>query len=76
LGRPIAQLMTWLTEWLNSLNGASAVILGVILGLMMCFDLGGPVNKVAYTFATTGLAAATASQPFSSPYLIMAAVMA
>ncbi|TQK19817.1 PTS system D-fructose-specific IIA component (F1P-forming) (Frc family) /PTS system D-fructose-specific IIB component (F1P-forming) (Frc family) /PTS system D-fructose-specific IIC component (F1P-forming) (Frc family) [Microbacterium sp. SLBN-154] len=76
LGRPIAQLMTWLTDWLNSLNGASAVILGVILGLMMCFDLGGPVNKVAYTFATTGLAAATASQPFSSPYLIMAAVMA
>jgi PTS system fructose-specific IIC component len=76
LGRPIAQLMTWLTDWLNGLTGASAILLGVVLGLMMCFDLGGPVNKVAYTFATTGLAAATATDPFSPPYLIMAAVMA
>jgi len=41
---------------------------------MMCFDLGGPVNKVAYVFATTGLAAAT--QTNTAPYLIMAAVMA
>lgn len=76
LGRPIAQLMTWLTDWLNGLTGASAVILGIILGLMMCFDLGGPVNKVAYTFATTGLAAASASDPTAAPFLIMAAVMA
>ncbi|MDX2375617.1 fructose-specific PTS transporter subunit EIIC [Microbacterium sp. LRZ72] len=76
LGRPIAQLMLALTDWLNSLTGASIIGLGVILGLMMCFDLGGPVNKVAYTFATTGLAAASTSDIFSTPFLIMAAVMA
>ncbi|WP_295823047.1 fructose-specific PTS transporter subunit EIIC [uncultured Microbacterium sp.] len=76
LGRPIAALMAALTEGLTSLaaSGAGAVVLGVILGLMMCFDLGGPVNKVAYVFATTGLAAAT--QTNTTPYLIMAAVMA
>jgi fructose PTS system EIIBC or EIIC component len=68
--------MEWLTDGLNALaaSGAGAVLLGVILGLMMCFDLGGPVNKVAYVFATTGLAAASASN--TAPYLIMAAVMA
>jgi PTS system fructose-specific IIC component len=76
LGRPIAWLMERLTEGLTSLaaSGAGAILLGVILGLMMCFDLGGPVNKVAYVFATTGLAAA--SQTNTTPYLIMAAVMA
>ncbi|MFI8594133.1 fructose-specific PTS transporter subunit EIIC [Microbacterium sp. NPDC078428] len=76
LGRPIAELMLGLTDWLNSLTGASIIGLGVILGLMMCFDLGGPVNKVAYTFATTGLAAASTSDLSSTPFLIMAAVMA
>jgi PTS system fructose-specific IIC component len=74
LGRPIAALMDGLTTWLNGLSGESAVLLGVILGAMMGFDLGGPVNKVAYVFATTGLAtpglAADATQ-----YKIMAAVM-
>jgi len=76
LGRPIAALMAALTDGLTSLasSGAGAVVLGIILGLMMCFDLGGPVNKVAYVFATTGLAAA--SQTNTAPYLIMAAVMA
>lgn len=76
LGRPIAVLMEGLTEWLTSLaqSGAGAIVLGVILGLMMCFDLGGPVNKAAYVFATTGLAAASTSNV--APYLIMAAVMA
>ena len=76
LGRPIAALMAALTEGLTSLaaSSAGAIVLGIILGLMMCFDLGGPVNKVAYVFATTGLAAAT--QTNTAPYLIMAAVMA
>lgn len=76
LGRPIAALMAALTEGLTSLaaSSAGAIVLGVILGLMMCFDLGGPVNKVAYVFATTGLAAAT--QTNTAPYLIMATVMA
>ncbi|MHC2998876.1 PTS fructose transporter subunit IIABC [Microbacterium sp. HJ5] len=76
LGRPIATLMVWLTDWLNSLteSGASAVALGVILGLMMCFDLGGPVNKVAYSFAVAGLAAGSVENP--APLYIMGAVMA
>ncbi|GAA1675898.1 fructose-specific PTS transporter subunit EIIC [Microbacterium lacus] len=76
LGRPIATLMTWLTDWLTSLteSGGSAVVLGIILGLMMCFDLGGPVNKVAYSFAVAGLAAGSIDNP--APLYIMGAVMA
>ncbi|MDD7962675.1 PTS fructose transporter subunit IIABC [Microbacterium thalli] len=75
LGRPIAALMALLTDGLTSLtaSGAGLVVVGVILGLMMCFDLGGPINKVAYVFATTGLAAASTDN--TAPYLIMAAVM-
>ncbi|GEP46603.1 PTS lactose transporter subunit IIC [Microbacterium saccharophilum] len=75
LGRPIATLMTWLTDGLTALtqSGAGVIGVGVILGLMMCVDLGGPVNKVAYVFATTGLAAG--SDANTAPYLIMAAVM-
>ncbi|GAA2548645.1 PTS fructose transporter subunit IIABC [Mycolicibacterium diernhoferi] len=71
IGRPLALINTGLTDWLNGLTGTSAVLLGVILGLMMCFDLGGPVNKAAYAFATAGLAAAT-----TGSFQIMAAVMA
>ena len=71
VGRPLALINTGLTNWLNSMSGTSAVVLGVILGLMMCFDLGGPVNKAAYAFATAGLAAATPAS-----FTIMAAVMA
>lgn len=76
LGRPIATLMTWLTDWLNSLTGSggSAVVLGIILGFMMCFDLGGPINKVAYSFAVAGLAAGSVDNP--APLYIMGAVMA
>ena len=74
LGRPIATLMEWLTVWLNDLAGtAGIVVVGIILGLMMCFDLGGPVNKVAYAFAVAGLASGSPENP--TPYLIMAAVM-
>ena len=49
LGQPLAKLMSALTDGLNSLNGGSAVVLGAILGLMMAFDMGGPLNKTAYT---------------------------
>ncbi|GAB3064473.1 fructose-specific PTS transporter subunit EIIC [Intrasporangium mesophilum] len=74
LGRPIANLTTALNNWLNGMSGTSALVLGAILGAMMGFDLGGPVNKVAYAFATTGLAAAGAAT--DAPQLkIMAAVM-
>jgi PTS system fructose-specific IIC component len=71
LGRPLAAITSGLTNWLNGLGGGSVIILGIILGLMMCFDLGGPVNKAAYAFATAGL---TISEPRSLQ--IMAAVMA
>jgi PTS system fructose-specific IIC component len=75
LGRPLKALSNGLASWLGGLSGANLIILGVILGLMMGFDLGGPVNKVAYTFATTGLVAAGTST--TAPQLkIMAAVMA
>ncbi|MBK6870092.1 MAG: PTS fructose transporter subunit IIBC [Kineosporiaceae bacterium] len=75
LGRPITSLMNALTDALNSMSGSSAVVLGLILGAMMGFDLGGPVNKTAYTFATAGLGAAGAAT--DAPQLkIMAAVMA
>jgi PTS system fructose-specific IIC component len=75
LGRPIATLMEGLTVWLNDLAGtAGIVVVGVILGLMMCFDLGGPVNKVAYAFAVAGLSTGSPENP--TPWLIMGAVMA
>ncbi len=74
LGGPIALLTVGLGDWLNGMTGASAVILGVILGLMMAFDLGGPVNKVAYAFAVAGLGAASLAN--QAPWQIMAAVMA
>ena len=73
IGKPIAEAQKGLTDWLNSLTGTNAVLLGVLLGLMMCFDLGGPVNKVAYTFATAGISVAA---PSDSAMKIMAAVMA
>ncbi|MFN7242151.1 MAG: fructose-specific PTS transporter subunit EIIC [Dietzia cercidiphylli] len=71
LGRPLASLTSAMESWLGGMSGSSVILLGIILGLMMCFDLGGPVNKAAYTFATAGL---VADNPAS--LRIMAAVMA
>lgn len=51
LGAPIAMVFTALTEWLATMQGAAPLILGVILGAMIGFDMGGPVNKVAFLFA-------------------------
>ncbi|WP_033312138.1 PTS fructose transporter subunit IIABC [Streptomyces iakyrus] len=73
IGKPIAEAQKGMTDWLNGLSGSNAILLGTLLGLMMCFDLGGPVNKVAYTFATAGIAVAS---PSDSAMKIMAAVMA
>jgi len=74
LGRPIAWLMGQLEDGLNSMSGSSAVLLGVILGLMMAFDMGGPLNKVAYSFAAAGVGGAALAT--DAPELrIMAAVM-
>ncbi len=74
LGGPIAAFSNGLNHWLTGMSGASAVVLGIVLGLMMCFDLGGPVNKVAYAFAVAGLG--TGSALNHAPWEIMAAVMA
>ncbi|MFJ7149576.1 fructose-specific PTS transporter subunit EIIC [Streptomyces sp. NPDC100445] len=73
IGKPIASAQKAMTDWLSGLTGTNAILLGALLGLMMCFDLGGPVNKVAYTFATAGIAVAN---PSGSAMQIMAAVMA
>jgi PTS system fructose-specific IIC component len=74
LGWPIAALMNAMTDGLNDLASSGLIVLvGVILGVMMCFDLGGPVNKVAYAFAVAGLGAAAADN--AVPYLIMGTVM-
>ena len=74
LGGPIAALSAGLNNWLSGLTGTAAIGLGVILGLMMAVDLGGPVNKVAYSFAVAGLGAASIDNV--APLQIMAAVMA
>lgn len=74
LGGPIAGLTVALNDWLSGLTGAGALLLGVILGLMMAIDLGGPINKVAYAFAVAGLGAGTVAN--QAPWQIMAAVMA
>ena len=74
LGGPIAALTVALNDWLGGMTGASVVVLGLILGLMMAFDLGGPINKVAYSFAVAGLGAASLAN--QAPWQIMAAVMA
>lgn len=74
LGAPIVALTNGLNGFLSGLTGAGAIALGIILGLMMCFDLGGPVNKVAYAFAVAGLGAASLDN--QAPWQIMAAVMA
>jgi PTS system fructose-specific IIC component len=76
LGRPLAAAITGLTNWLNGLTGTSALLLGVLLGLMMAFDMGGPVNKAAYAFATAGLASYIADPSTNTgPLVIMATVM-
>ena len=74
LGAPIAWVSASLNTWLTGMSGAAAILLGLILGLMMGFDLGGPVNKVAYAFAVAGLGTATVAN--QAPWQIMAAVMA
>ena len=74
LGGPIAAFTLWLNNWLTGLTGVAAVGLGIILGLMMGSDLGGPINKVAYAFAVAGLGEGSFENQV--PWEIMAAVMA
>ena len=75
LARPMAALNTGMQNVLNDMSGGSAVVLGVVLGLMMAFDMGGPLNKAAYTFATAGLTASALASTDAPQIKIMAAVM-
>jgi PTS system fructose-specific IIC component len=68
VGTPVAAIMSGMTNFLASMGSANAILLGILLGGMMCFDLGGPINKAAYTFGVGLLA--------SQSYLPMAAIMA
>jgi PTS system fructose-specific IIC component len=68
IGKPIASAQSSLTDWLNGLTGTNSIVLGALLGAMMAFDMGGPVNKVAYTFGLASLASGNTK--------VMAAVMA
>ena len=65
---PVAKIMTALSEWLKSMGDVNAMVLGMIIGAMMCIDMGGPVNKAAYTFSVGMIA--------SQVYTPMAAAMA
>lgn len=69
LGGPVKSINDAMSAWLNNLQGSSAVLLGIVLGCMMAFDMGGPINKAAYAFGTATIAA-------GQPTPIMAAVMA
>ena len=68
VGTPVAEILAFLTNFLKSMQGSSAILLGLLLGAMMSFDMGGPVNKAAYAFSVGLLSA--------SVYTPMAAVMA
>ncbi|KGT91740.1 PTS system fructose-specific transporter subunits IIBC [Erwinia typographi] len=68
VGTPVAKIMEGLTHWLANMGTANAILLGAILGGMMCTDMGGPVNKVAYAFGVGLLSSQT--------YAPMAAIMA
>ena len=67
IGNPIADAQSGLTNWLTDLQGTNAVLLGLLLGAMMAFDMGGPVNKAAYAFGLASLD--------SGNLTVMAAVM-
>lgn len=60
IGGPIAGLMSGLTNWLNGMRGASSILLACILGAMIAFDMGGPVNKVAFLFGSSMIATGNA----------------
>jgi PTS system fructose-specific IIC component len=68
VGKPVAGLLESLTLFLNSMGSTNAILLGVLLGAMMCVDLGGPINKASYAFSVGLLA--------SQSYAPMAAAMA
>lgn len=82
VGKPVAELNRLLLQWLEGLSGGNAILLGAILGIMVSFDLGGPVNKTAYTFCIGAMAsgnfipyAAFASVKMVSAFSVTAATL-
>jgi PTS system fructose-specific IIC component len=77
LSKPLGWLMDQLNAGLENMseNSGTAILLGVVLGLMMAFDMGGPLNKVAYSFAVAGLGAAATASDDAAELKVMAAVM-
>lgn len=69
IGKPIAWLNQWLINALGSLSGSNALLLGAIIGIMVSFDLGGPVNKAAYTFCVGAM-----TEGILIPYAVFASV--
>ncbi len=65
IGPPVARLLTGLTDFLSTMGTTNAVLLGILLGGMMCVDLGGPINKAAYAFSV-GLLAASSGAPMAA----------
>lgn len=65
VGPPVARLLTSLTDFLSTMGTTNAVLLGILLGGMMCVDLGGPINKAAYAFSV-GLLAASSGAPMAA----------
>ena len=59
---PVSQIMTTLSDWLKSMGEVNAMVLGAIIGVMMCIDMGGPVNKAAYTFSVGMLTSGSSPQ--------------
>jgi fructose-specific PTS system IIC-like component len=75
LGQPISSLMKWLTSWLNSMSGSNMIILGLILGAMIAFDMGGPLNKVAFSFGVAMVGTLGANgQPSQAALAMMAGI--
>lgn len=81
-GKPVAALNQGMLNWLNNLSGSNAVILGAVIGIMVSFDLGGPINKAAYTFCIGAMAsgnyipyAAFASVKMVSAFSVTAATL-
>jgi len=65
VGPPVAKMLTGLTDFLSTMGTTNAVLLGILLGGMMCVDLGGPINKAAYAFSV-GLLAAQSGAPMAA----------
>jgi PTS system fructose-specific IIC component len=75
LNRPLVELQSGLENGLRDMSGSYSILLGIVVGLMMAFDMGGPLNKAAYAVATAGLSAAATATGAAPELKLMGAVM-